>query len=87
MDKEDFLISPLKNEDVLLGAPWFDHLGASMKFHERQITFSLKVKKMELNVIALGHTIPLVNTLSFYKSMKSYISLYMIFVYDLCQRM
>ncbi|MCO5581986.1 hypothetical protein L7F22_035875 [Adiantum nelumboides] len=24
VDKEDFLISPLKNEDVLLGAPWFD---------------------------------------------------------------
>ena len=68
VDKEDFLISPLKNEDVLLGAPWFDRLGASMKFPERQITFSLKGKNVELNVNALGHTIPVVNNLSFHKS-------------------
>ena len=24
VDKEDFFISPLKNEDVIIGAPWFD---------------------------------------------------------------
>ncbi len=58
----------------------FDRLGASMKFLERQISFTLKDKKMELNVNALGHTIPIVNTLSFYKSIKSSISSYMIFV-------
>ncbi len=65
---------------MLLGAPWFDCLGASMKFRERQISFTLKGKRKELNVNALGHTIPIVNTLSFYKSIKTSISSYMIFV-------
>ena len=32
VDKENFYISPLKREDVLLGAPWFDRMAASMKF-------------------------------------------------------
>ncbi|MCO5551037.1 hypothetical protein L7F22_004533 [Adiantum nelumboides] len=37
VDKEDFLISSLKNEDVLLGAPWFDRIAASLKFLERKV--------------------------------------------------
>ncbi|MCO5597948.1 hypothetical protein L7F22_052035 [Adiantum nelumboides] len=32
VDKEDFFISPLKHEDVILGAPWFDRLAASIRF-------------------------------------------------------
>ncbi|MCO5594918.1 hypothetical protein L7F22_048953 [Adiantum nelumboides] len=32
VDKADFFISPLKHEDVILGAPWFDRLAASIKF-------------------------------------------------------
>ncbi|MCO5573163.1 hypothetical protein L7F22_026929 [Adiantum nelumboides] len=30
VDKEDFFVSPLKHEDVILGAPWFDRLAASI---------------------------------------------------------
>ncbi|MCO5580854.1 hypothetical protein L7F22_034727 [Adiantum nelumboides] len=41
VDKEDFFISPLKHEDVILGAPWFDRLPASIKFPERSIPSSL----------------------------------------------
>ncbi|MCO5554592.1 hypothetical protein L7F22_008123 [Adiantum nelumboides] len=43
VDKEDFFISPLKHEDVILGAQWFDHLAASINFPENFfICFSLQ---------------------------------------------
>ena len=35
LDKEDFYISALKYEDVILGGPWFDCVQAHMKFLER----------------------------------------------------
>ena len=35
VDMEDFYISPLKHEDVILGAPWFDCVQANMKFSKR----------------------------------------------------
>ncbi|MCO5603375.1 hypothetical protein L7F22_057525 [Adiantum nelumboides] len=46
MDKEDFFISPLKHEDVILGAPWFDRLAASIKFPERRISFKFREKNI-----------------------------------------
>ncbi|MCO5563266.1 hypothetical protein L7F22_016903 [Adiantum nelumboides] len=46
VDKEDFFISPLKHEDVILGASWFDRLAASIKFPERRISFKFREKNM-----------------------------------------
>ncbi|MCO5546950.1 hypothetical protein L7F22_000389 [Adiantum nelumboides] len=82
VDKEDFLISPLKNEDVLLGSPWFDRMAASLTFPERKITFKHKGSDITLHVNEKGHTIPLVSHDSFDKAIKSSISAYMIFVKD-----
>ncbi|MCO5612470.1 hypothetical protein L7F22_066737 [Adiantum nelumboides] len=59
VDKEDFFISPLKHEDVILGAPWFDRLAASIKFPERKISFKFRKKDMYINAQELGSTIPL----------------------------
>ena len=60
VDKDDFFISPLKHEDVILGAPWFDRLGVHMKFPaERNISFTYSGKEHILNVSTLGSTIPL----------------------------
>ena len=42
VDKENFFISPLKHEDVILGAPWFDCLSATIKFPEQKILFSYR---------------------------------------------
>ncbi|MCO5566534.1 hypothetical protein L7F22_020211 [Adiantum nelumboides] len=70
VDKEDFFISPLKHEDVILGAPWFDHLAASIKFPERKISFKLKEKDMYINAQELGSSIPLVIDQVFDKSIK-----------------
>ncbi|MCO5578145.1 hypothetical protein L7F22_031983 [Adiantum nelumboides] len=82
VDKEDFFISPLKHEDVILGAPWFDRLAASIKFPERRISFKFRKKNMYIDAQESGNTIPLVHTHAFDKSIKSSISVYMIFVKD-----
>ncbi|MCO5596792.1 hypothetical protein L7F22_050862 [Adiantum nelumboides] len=57
VDKEDFFISPLKHEDVILGAPWFDRLAASIKFPERKISFKFREKDMYINAQKSGHII------------------------------
>ncbi|MCO5553339.1 hypothetical protein L7F22_006860 [Adiantum nelumboides] len=83
VDKEDFfLISSLKHEDVILGAPWSDRLAASIKFPERKISFKFREKDMYIVAQESGSTIPLVNDQAFDKSIKSSISAYMIFVKD-----
>ncbi|MCO5550496.1 hypothetical protein L7F22_003983 [Adiantum nelumboides] len=82
VDKEYFFISPLKHEDVILGAPWFDRLAASIKFPERKISFQLREKDMYINAQESSSSIPLANDQAFDKSIKSSISTYMIFVKD-----
>ncbi|MCO5567551.1 hypothetical protein L7F22_021245 [Adiantum nelumboides] len=82
VDKEDFFISPLKHEDVILGAPWFDYLAASIKFHERKISFKFREKDIYINAQESGSTMPHVNDQAFDKSIKSSIFAYMIFVKD-----
>ncbi|MCO5583590.1 hypothetical protein L7F22_037503 [Adiantum nelumboides] len=54
VDKEDFFISPLKHEDVILGAPRFDRLAASIKFPERKISFKFREKDMYINAQESG---------------------------------
>ena len=51
-----------------------------MKFPERKVTFTFRGKEHTLDVNTLGSTIPIVDTLSFDKSMKSVISSYMIYI-------
>ncbi|MCO5592055.1 hypothetical protein L7F22_046049 [Adiantum nelumboides] len=80
VDKEDFFISPLKHEDVILGAPWFDRLAASIKFPERKISFKFREKDMYIDAQESGSSIPLVYDQAFDKSIKSSIFAYMIFV-------
>ncbi|MCO5551683.1 hypothetical protein L7F22_005187 [Adiantum nelumboides] len=49
VDKEHFFISPLKHEDVILGAPWLDCFAASIKFPERRISFKFREKNMYID--------------------------------------
>jgi len=71
VDKEDFVISPLQHQDVILGTPWFDRLGASIKFPERKVSFSYRGKDILLDVSEAGNTIPIVQTQVFDKVMKN----------------
>ncbi|MCO5572297.1 hypothetical protein L7F22_026050 [Adiantum nelumboides] len=84
VDKEDFFISHLKHEYVILGAPWFDRLAASIKFPEIKISFKFREKDMYINAQESSSSIPLVNDQAFDKSIKSSVSAYMIFVKDSC---
>ncbi|MCO5551961.1 hypothetical protein L7F22_005468 [Adiantum nelumboides] len=82
VEKEDFFISPLKHEDVILRAPWFVRLAASIKFPERKISFKFREKDMFIVAQESCSSIPLVNEQAFEKSIKSSIFVYMIFVKD-----
>ncbi|MCO5554914.1 hypothetical protein L7F22_008452 [Adiantum nelumboides] len=70
VDKEYFFISPLKHEDVIQGAPWFDYLAASIKFPEKKISFKFREKDMYIAAQESGSTIPLVNDQAFDKVIK-----------------
>ena len=39
VDKEEFFISPLKHEDVILEAPWFNCIVATMNLPDRKVLF------------------------------------------------
>ena len=76
MDKEYFYISPLKHEDVILGAPWFDRVQATMKFLEQEVLFTMREKAYALKCNEAGHTIPIVVSSTFAKGIKSSVSYY-----------
>ena len=80
VDKEDFFISPLKHKDVILGAPWFDRLLATMKFPKRNILFTYRGKDVLLDVKGVGSTIPMLEAPTLTKVIKNSVSCYMIFV-------
>ena len=80
VDKEDFYISPLNHEDVILGAPWFDRVKAIMKFTEREVLFTIRGKAYAHKCNEAGHTIPVVVSSTFAKGIKSSVSCYMVFV-------
>ena len=61
VDQEDFFISPLKHQDVLLGAPWFHHMATTIKFPDRVIALNHRGRDITLEVNGKGHTIPLVS--------------------------
>ena len=80
MDKKDFYISPLKHEDVILGAPWFDRIGATMKFPEKKVLFQFRGKDVILDVKGAKNTILYINDSTLAQGIKSSISCYLIFV-------
>ena len=71
VDKEDFFISPLKNKDVILGAPCFDRLLATIKFLERKILFSYRGKDALLDAKGAGGTIPMLEAPTLTKVIKN----------------
>ena len=87
VDKEDFYISPLKHEDVILSAPWFDCIQATMKFLEREVLFTMRGKDYALKCNEAGHTIPIVVSSTFAKGIKSIVSCYMVFVKEHVQNL
>ena len=58
VDREDFFISPLQHQDVLLGMPWFHGMRAKLSLPDRVISFKHDDKEVKLKVDEKGNTIP-----------------------------
>ena len=49
VDREDFFISPLRHQDVLLGMPWFHKMRAKLSLPDRVISLSnMMIKRSSL---------------------------------------
>ena len=76
-------MSPLSSEDVILGAPWFHHMAAKLKFPSRLISFTHRGREVIITTEDCGNTIPIVSHTSIQKSIKKSIFAYMIFASEL----
>ena len=81
-DTEEFYVSPLEHEDVILGTPWFHRLYAKMKFPERTVTFTHMGREFTIQAQAKGNTIPIVSNDAIKKVMKKSLFAYMVYVKD-----
>ena len=82
VDQEEFYISPLATEDVILGAPWFDRLAAKLEYPSRVISFQFRNRDISIHTEDRGSTIPIVSHASLQKSIKSNLFAYLIFAHD-----
>ena len=83
VDQEEFFISPLLHQDVILGAPWFHRKSATLVYPERLVNVSHRSRDIVLRTHNKGGTIALIDHKAYNKSMRSGFSSYMIFVRDL----
>ena len=58
VDQEEFYVSPLLGEDVILGAPWFHRMAAKLEFPSRMITFIYRDREVVISTEDRGNTIP-----------------------------
>ena len=80
VDQEEFFISPLSLEDVILGAPWFHRMAAKLEFSSRIISFNFRNRDISIMTKDRGNTIPIVSHASLQKSIKKSLFAYLIFV-------
>ncbi|MCO5596075.1 hypothetical protein L7F22_050133 [Adiantum nelumboides] len=57
VDQEEFCISPLATEDVILGAPWFHCLAAVLEYPTRTISFKFRNRDINIHTEDRGSTI------------------------------
>ena len=81
-DSEDFYISPLVYQDVILGMPWFHHLYTKTQFPKKVATFTHYGKEYSIKAQSKGNTISLVNGDAIKKVIKKSLFAYIIHVKD-----
>ena len=82
VDSEDFHVLPLSHFNVLLGAPWFISLLATLSYLDRFIKLQHRGRDISIHVNERGHSIPLVSPEFFNKAIKKSIFACMIYVKD-----
>ena len=58
VDNEDFNVSPLNHADVLLGAPWFTLLSATLSYPGRVMQFEHRGRDISIHANERGCSIP-----------------------------
>ena len=61
VDQEEFYVSPLSAEDVILGAPWFHRMVAFLEFPYCVIFFQFRNKDISIWTEDCGNTIHIVS--------------------------
>ena len=56
VDYEDFYVSPLAHQDVILGTPWFFRKSASLSYPSRKVVFTHKDRAMDIQTNVKGQT-------------------------------
>ena len=82
LDSEDFFISPLVHQDVILGMPWFHRLYAKIQFPKKIVSFTHNGREISIKAQHKGNTIPIVTSDSAKKVIKKSLFAYMIHVKD-----
>ncbi|MCO5612729.1 hypothetical protein L7F22_066998 [Adiantum nelumboides] len=59
VDQEEFYISPLSTEDVILGGPWFHRLAAVLEYPTKTISFKFRNRDISIHTEDRGSTIPI----------------------------
>ena len=67
VDQEEFFISPLSTEHVILGVPWFHCMAAILQFPSWVITFMVRNQEISIHTEDRGSTIPIVLHASLHK--------------------
>ena len=82
VDQEEFYVSPLSAEDVILGAPRFYRVAALLEFPSRVISFQCRNRDINILTKDHGNRIPIVSQASLQKSIKKSLFAYLIFDND-----
>ena len=61
-DSEDFFISPLVHQEVILGMPWFHRLYAKIQFPEKIVSFTHNGREISIKAHLKGNSIPIVTS-------------------------
>ena len=81
-DSEDFFVSPLQTQDVVLGVPWFHRVYACLKFPKKLANISHGGRVSTFQASSKGNTILLVTNDALKKVMKKSLFAYLIYVKD-----
>ena len=79
-DSEDFFVSPLQTQDIILGAPWFHRVYACLKFPKNFVTISHSGRDFSFEASSKDNVIQIVTNNALKKVMKKSSFAYLVYV-------
>ena len=81
-DSEEFFVSLLQTQDVILGAPWFHRVYTCLKSPENLVTIIHGGRDFTFRASSKGNTIQIVTNDALKKVMNNFVFAYLIYVKD-----